>query len=225
VAEGIQANGGQSTATTTDVRDEESIVEMVERAVATYGRLDILHNNAADLSNESMGRDRLIADMDVEVWDRSMVVNLRGPMLGCKHAIPRMIETGGGIIVNTSSTSALTGDVQRTAYGAAKAGLEVLTRNVAAMYAADGIRCNAIAPGLMLSPVAVRNLSAEQLLDFRAERLVPEPGVPEDMAGLVAFLVSEDARYITGQVITFDGGMSVHRPSLTLDAWRAARPT
>jgi NAD(P)-dependent dehydrogenase (short-subunit alcohol dehydrogenase family) len=224
VAEEIEAMGRRGLAVTTDVREEEAIAEMVARTTATFGRLDVLHNNAADLSNESMGRDQLITDMDVEIWDRSMVVNLRGPMLGCKHAIPAMLATGGGSIVNTSSTAALTGDVQRTAYGAAKAGLLVLTRNVATMYGAQGIRCNAVAPGLMLSPIAVQNLSAEQLREFASERLLPAPGVPEDMAGLVAFLASDDARYITGQVLVFDGGTTAHRPSLTLEAWRRGEP-
>jgi NAD(P)-dependent dehydrogenase (short-subunit alcohol dehydrogenase family) len=223
VASEIVDAGGRAVACETDVRSEESVKAMVARAVEEFGRLDILHNNAADLSNESMGRDEMIEDMDVEIWDRSMLVNLRGPMLGCKHALRHMVAAGSGVIINTTSTSAFLGDVQRTAYGAAKAGLVLLTKNIASQYGARRIRCNAIAPGLMLSPIALENLSDDMLLDFRCERLVPEPGQPEDMAGLATFLASDDARYITGQVIVFDGGTSVRRPSLALEAWRRAK--
>lgn len=223
VAAEIVDAGGRAVACEADVRSEEAVARMVARALETFGRLDILHNNAADLSNDSMGRDQLIADMDVEIWDRSMLVNLRGPMLGCKYALRHMAEVGRGVIINTASTAAIMGDVQRTAYGAAKAGLAVLTRNIATQYGALGIRCNAIAPGLMLSPVAIANLSEDMLLEFRAERLVPDPGQPEDMAGLATFLASDDARYITGQTIVFDGGASVGRPSLALQEWRRAK--
>jgi NAD(P)-dependent dehydrogenase (short-subunit alcohol dehydrogenase family) len=215
--------GGRAVAFEADVRVEESIEAMVAHAVERFGRLDILHNNAADLSNESMGRDQMIADMDVEIWDRSMLVNLRGPMLGCKHALRHMVDAGHGVIINTTSTSALTGDTQRTAYGAAKAGLILLTKNVATQYGPYGVRCNAIAPGLMMSPIAVQNLSEDMQLDFRCERLLADAGQPEDMAGLATFLASDDARYITGQVIVFDGGTTAHRPSTTLHMWRRAK--
>ncbi|HEU5149714.1 MAG TPA: SDR family oxidoreductase, partial [Iamia sp.] len=216
----LVAAGAEALAQVADVSDEAAIAAMVEAVIARFGRIDVLHNNAADLGAAAMAADQAITDLDADAWDRCLRINLRGPALCCKHVLPHMVGAGRGVIVNTASTAALQGDVQRTAYGAAKAGLLVLTRNVATTYGHQGIRCNAISPGLMLSPIARESLSAEQLATFAVERLVPEAGVPEDMAGLVAFLASDDARYITGQNIVFDGGTTAHRPSLTLDAWR-----
>jgi NAD(P)-dependent dehydrogenase (short-subunit alcohol dehydrogenase family) len=220
VAAEVVDAGGEALAQVADVAEETEIAAMVDATIARFGRIDVLHNNAADLSPAAMAADRDLIDLDAEAWDRCLRVNLRGPALCCKHVLPHMVAAGRGVIVNTASTAALQGDVQRTAYGAAKAGLLVLTRNVASTYGHHGIRCNAISPGLMLSPIARASLSAEQLAEFAAERLLAEPGVPEDMAGLVAFLVSDDARYITGQNIVFDGGTTAHRPSLSVDAWR-----
>lgn len=219
VADEIVAAGGNAVALPTDVRVESDVAAMVKDVVDRFGRLDILHNNAADLSDEQMHADEDPVTMDVAVWDQAMAANLRGPMLGCKYAIPVMVGAGGGVILNTASTSGLIGDVRRPAYAASKAGVISLTQCVATLYGQAGIRCVAIAPGLMLSPVALRNLSEEQRRVFRAERLIDHEGTPEDLAGLATFLASDDAEYITGQTIVMDGGMLAHRPSLTLDHW------
>jgi NAD(P)-dependent dehydrogenase (short-subunit alcohol dehydrogenase family) len=224
VAAEIERAGGRAVAVESDVRDEAAVASMTAAATTTFGRLDILHNNAADLSREMVAGDRDIVDLDINIFDRAIAVNLRGAVLGCKHAIPAMLEGNGGVIVNTASTSAFTGDVVRPAYGASKAGLVALTRYVATMYGRRGIRCNAVAPGLMLTPPALRELSDEQLLIHACERLVDEAGRPEDLAGVVAFLVSDEARYIQGEVIVLDGGVLAHRPSYSLDLWREHHP-
>lgn len=213
VADEIEASGGRAAAQTTEVSSEASIREMVAAAVAHFGGIDILHNNAADSDPALMGRDLELADMAVDVWDATFAVNLRGPMLGCKHAIPHMLERGGGAIVNTSSVSGQVGDLSRAAYGASKAGLDSLTRYVATQYGKRGIRCNAIAPGVIETPALAANLPVEQLAVFERSHLTPRLGRPADIAAAVVFLASDDAAFITGQTIAVDGGLLAHHPT------------
>jgi len=213
VAGEIADDGGRAVAIRTDVAREAEIRAMVEAAVAEFGGLDILHNNAAAASPALMSRDRDIVSMEVEVWDQTFAVNLRGPMLGCKHAIPVMIARGGGVIVNTSSVSGLTGDLSRPAYGASKGGIEALTLNVATQYGKQGIRCNAIAPGVMETPALIANVSPEDIALYRRNHLTPRLGLPEDVAATVVFLASPGAAFITGQTIRVDGGLLSHHPA------------
>lgn len=197
-----------------DVGDETSIQAMVEAAVSTFGGLDILHNNAADSDPALQSRDLGVTELETDVWDRTMRVNLRGPMLGCKHAIPRMIERGGGAIINTSSASGLTGDIARAAYAASKAGLQSLTQSVATQYGKQGIRCNAIAPGIIATPALAANISPEQVAVYLGNTLTPRLGVPEDIAAAVVFLASDLAGFITGQILSVDGGLLAHHPAV-----------
>ena len=158
VAGEIVGQGGRAHAQKVDLGDEGSISAMVEAAIQKFGGLDILHNNAADSDPALMAADGPIVDLTTEVWDRNMRINLRGPMLGCKYAIPHMIRRGGGSIINTSSASGLTGDMVRAAYAASKAGLGSLTQNVAVQYGKHGIRCNAVAPGVIATPALEANV-------------------------------------------------------------------
>lgn len=215
VAQEIRQEGGRAQGQQTDVAEEASVIAMVESACRHFGKLDILHNNAADSDPELMARDLELVDMETEVWDRAQRVNLRGPMLGCKHAIPRMLEEGGGVIVNTTSASGLVGDLARPAYGASKAGLDSLTRYVATQYGKRGIRCNAIAPGVIATPALVANVPAEQIDVYARNHLTPRMGSPEDIARVVVFLASEDAAYITGQTLCVDGGLLAHHPTFS----------
>ena len=157
-------------------------------------------------------RDGDIVSLDVEVWDRTMAVNLRGPMLGCKHAIPHMIQAGGGAIVTTSSTSGQFGDLSRAAYGVSKAGIDSLTRYVATLYGKQGIRANAIAPGVVKTPALAANVAPEELALFERNHVTPGMGEPQHIAQVVAFLLSDAAAYITGQVVNVDGGLVCHTP-------------
>lgn len=214
VAKELEGKGLSASGVAADVGDEASVRAMVEAAVERHGRLDILHNNAADSDPALMSRDGPITELEAEVWDRTMRVNLRGPMLGCKYAIPHMIAGGGGTIVNTSSASGLTGDLSRPAYGASKAGLQSLTQSVATQYGKQGIRCNAVAPGVIDTPALAANVPPEQIAIYEGSTLTPRLGAPEDIAAAVLFLVSDAAAFVTGQVLSVDGGLLAHHPTV-----------
>ncbi|HEY8123580.1 MAG TPA: SDR family NAD(P)-dependent oxidoreductase [Myxococcota bacterium] len=214
VAHEVAAAGGRAHAQAVDVADESSVAAMVAAAVAHFGGLDVLHNNAAATDWSILGGDGEIAQLDLAIWERSLAVNLRGPFLGCKHAIPAMLKRGRGSIVNTSSASGSTGDLVRTAYGVSKAGVDGLTRYVATQYGKRGIRCNAIAPGVIETPALRQNVPAEQVALFERHHLTPRLGTPEDIAAAVVFLASDDAAFITGQIICVDGGLLAHHPTV-----------
>ena len=211
--------GDAAIAVAVDVSDEQSVRRMVGSVVDRWGRIDIVHNNAAALGLDVLGRDGDVVDMEVDVWDRTMAVNLRGAMLVCKHAIPVMLSGGRGAIVNTSSLSGLLGEENHLAYACSKAALLAFTRHVANMHGVHGIRCNAVAPGLMLTDVAVERLSERQLKAFRSERLLDAAARPEDVANLVVFLVSDLAACITGQTYVIDAGTMAKRPRAAMRMW------
>jgi NAD(P)-dependent dehydrogenase (short-subunit alcohol dehydrogenase family) len=206
----IEDAGGHALAVEADVGDEQSVAAMVERTVTHFGALHLLHNNAADVV--IIQRDGDVLSMDVEVWDRTMAINLRGPMLGCKHAIPHMISAGGGAIVTTSSLSGQFGDLSRVAYGVSKAGIDSLTRYVATIYGKQNIRANAVAPGVVKTPSLAANVTADELALFERNHVTPGIGEPPHIASVVAFLLSDAAAYVTGQILNVDGGMRMHTP-------------
>jgi NAD(P)-dependent dehydrogenase (short-subunit alcohol dehydrogenase family) len=202
-----------------DVSVEEEVRGLVARAVDKRGRLDILHNNAAAVDPGTYSRDVAVADLALDVWERTMAVNLRGVLLGCKYAVPAMRAGGGGAIVNTASVGAMHGGDDHAAYGVSKAGVVSLTRYVASMYGRERIRCNAVAPGLILSETAEEVLSAEQLSAFATERALPWAAEPEDIAGIVCWLASDDARCITGETVVADSGILARRPRDSMSEW------
>jgi NAD(P)-dependent dehydrogenase (short-subunit alcohol dehydrogenase family) len=212
VAGEITAAGGTALALRVDLADQASIIALYSAVAARFGRLDILHNNAADTRGEQIARDMAIAAMDVDIWDRAFAVNTRGTMLMIKHALPAMLAGGGGSIINTSSGAGLTGDLFAPAYAASKAAINCLTKYVAAQYGKQKIRCNVVSPGLILTPTARANSSAETLQNFERHSLTPYLGQPEDIAAAVAYLASDDARFVTAQVIVVDGGYTNHMP-------------
>ncbi len=214
MADDVKALGGEAVARLVDVADGDLLRAAVDETVERFGRLDILVNNAAEQRPEVMGLDTDVVDTPVEVWDRSMNVNLRGPMLASKFSIPHMLaSTGKGVIINISSTAADAGDVVMMSYSASKAAMHALTRSIATSHGPRGIRCNAIASGLVLTEAAQRHVPQASLDVWRRHRLVKEPGRPEDVAELAVYLASDASRYITGQAITIDGGAgSVHQP-------------
>jgi NAD(P)-dependent dehydrogenase (short-subunit alcohol dehydrogenase family) len=213
-AEQIRAEGGDAIAVETDVRVEEEVQRMVATAVREFGRLDILHNNAADLALQWDPGDPPITEMVVESFYAQIETLLLGPMLGCKHAIPAMLETGGGSITCTSSISGEMGELNLTVYSVAKAGVNQLVRAVSAQYGKRGIRCNGVAPGLILSSPGLK-IGEELIAQYTRHCDTPYVGQPADTAKVVAFLHSDAARYITGQVIRVDGGFTEHSPMVT----------
>lgn len=214
VAGEVEARGGKAHPQRVDLAQEQSIVAMIDSAITRFGRLDVLHNNAADSDPALMAADGAIVDLTAEVWDRNMRINLRAPMLGCKHAIPHMIRGGGGSIINTSSASGLTGDVVRAAYAASKAGLGSLTQNVAVQYGKQGIRCNAVAPGVIATPALEANVPNAAVEVYVENTLTPRLGRPEDIAAVVVFLASDASSFVTGQVLSVDGGILAHHTAM-----------
>jgi NAD(P)-dependent dehydrogenase (short-subunit alcohol dehydrogenase family) len=210
VADEIVAGGGEALAVKVDVGSEASVIALVEVVMDTFGALHVLHNNAAITSPAHQRRDGNLLELDVEVWDETMRIDLRGPMLGCKHAIPHLIESGGGSIVNTTSNSALAGDLTLNAYAAAKGGLNTLTLSVATAFGKQGIRCNAVSPAHIESPSLAAVVPAEVVEMLRSQCLTPGLGSPQDVANMVLFLASEEAAFITGQILRVDGGALSH---------------
>src|SRR5438132_10381234 len=174
-AERVAGELGSAVAAEVDVSDEPSVVRMVKTAVESFGGLDVLHNNATDSATNAVDTD--IVTLDMAVFDRLVAVNLKGQFMGCKHAIPHMLARGGGSIVNTASVDGFVGRGVRAAYGASKAGVVLLTKSVASQYGSRGIRCNAVAPGLVLTP-AVGDLTHEKLELASRTSPMPRLGAP-----------------------------------------------
>jgi len=204
-AERIAAAGGTATHVAFDLADPDSVAGLIHAAATTYGGVDLLFNVGADMT--AIRADTDVVDIEFAVWDRVMTVNLRGYVAAMKYAIPRMLERGGGAIVNMSSAAAFQGEPARPAYATAKAGIGALTRHVASRWGKEGIRCNAVAPGFTATE-AIRSvpqwpeLQAGALKRIRGTRV----GDPDDIAALVAFLLSEEGEWINGQVVNIDGG-------------------
>lgn len=214
VAAEIEGQGAQALAVQCDVSLEADVRNMVEAVVGRFGRVDILHNNAAVLSVEQRQRDRDVINMDVEAWDRAMAVNLRGAMLCSKYAIREMLKHGRGSVIFVTSGLGVQGDLSLSAYAASKAALIMLSRSVAAQYGKQGIRSNALQIGLAPAENAHKSMPAPLLDILRENHLTPELGTPRQIADVVAFLASDESAFVTGTTLVADGGYGSHTPSL-----------
>ncbi|WP_156680459.1 SDR family NAD(P)-dependent oxidoreductase [Sphingomonas profundi] len=209
-AEEIKEAGGEADFVICDIGDEAQIEQAVAATVARFGRLDILHNNAALLSPDVLAADVDVLTIPVEVWDQVMNVSLRGTMLGCKYGVKAMLETGGGAIVNTSSMYGMSAFNRMPAYGVSKAAINMLTQHVATAYGRKNIRCNAVAPAL-IKTAASEAFIPKPLTELHDDAAaLPFSGTAQDMANVVAFLASDESRYITGEVLRVDGGTTSH---------------
>jgi NAD(P)-dependent dehydrogenase (short-subunit alcohol dehydrogenase family) len=204
----IEAAGGKAAPIHCDIADEASVAAMVKATVDRHGGLDAIHINAADLS--IIGQDLDVLAVSMEIFDRTIAVDLRGHVLCTRHALPALLKRGGGAIVYTSSGAAFIGEPTRVSYGIAKAGIHALMRHVASRWGNEGIRANAVSPGLVLSETAQANLSAEQLASQLADAHTTRLGKPADIASAVAFLMSADGEWVNGQVLVVDGGRYFH---------------
>jgi NAD(P)-dependent dehydrogenase (short-subunit alcohol dehydrogenase family) len=205
----VRADGGDATFVRADVSKEADAKAMVDHAVTTYGRLDCLYNNAGVMPEA----DHSVIDTDVATWDSVMAVNVRGVFLGCKYAIPAMIEGGGGSIINIASFVALLGcSVPQDAYTASKGAVISLTRSLAVQFGPNGVRSNAICPGPVETPLLmdwlVKDEAAKQL------RLARNPtgrfGKPEEIVNLAVYLASDESRWTNGASLVVDGGITVN---------------
>lgn len=206
----IRDEGGKASAEKVDVRDEESVAELMDRVAEQHGKIDGLHNDMS--SYRFAERDTHIVDLDTETWEDVLQTGLRGYMYTTKHSVPHMAGGGGGAIVNVSSITAWSAQPMNPAYAVAKGGVLSLTASVVASYGKYGIRCNAICGGFTVNESTDRKFTDE----FREMVLAHIPytrlGTPDDLGRLAAFLLSEDSDYISGQVISVDGGFDTPGP-------------
>lgn len=191
--------------------DLESCRSLIEQTLDKYGRIDVLVNN---VGGTDLQRDTDIGTLDITFFDQAFHLNLRSAICLSQLAIPAMLRQKGGNIVNIASIGGFTGDFRGTYYGTSKAALINLTRYIATQTGRHNIRCNAVAPGLVLTPAALKNLPEETRRTFERHNALPYLGEPQDIASAIAFLASEDARYITGQTLTADGGLTIHNPTI-----------
>ena len=191
----------------------QSCKELIDFSMNEYQRIDVLINNVGGTDPK---RDPSIEKLDINYFDEAFHLNLCCTMYLSQQVIPIMTANGGGNIVNVASISGLTADANGTLYGASKAGVINLTKYIATQMGKKNIRCNAVAPGLVLTPAALDNLNEDVRNIFLGQCATPYLGEPEDVAATIAFLASNDARYITGQTIVVDGGLTVHNPTVAL---------
>ena len=205
-AAGITAAGGAAVYVHADVSKETDAGAMVAAAVARFGRLDVLYNNAGIMPGED-GSVHLTTE---EVWDKVLAVNVKGVAFGCKYGIPAMLSSGGGSIINVASFVAWLGAAtSQTAYTSSKGAVLSMTREIAVEYARKGIRCNALCPGPIETPLLMQLLSDEAK---RQRRFVHIPmgrlGQAEELAKAALFLASDDSSFMTGASLIVDGGVT-----------------
>jgi NAD(P)-dependent dehydrogenase (short-subunit alcohol dehydrogenase family) len=211
-ATAIRAAGGEALVVQGDAASAADWRRVVEQTVRQYGRLDVLVNSA------SWTRAVPAVDLEEADWDRSIAVTLKSVYLGAKHCIPEMRKAGGGAIVNISSANGLISNPSFAAYSAAKSGVLGLTRNLAIDYGLEGIRVNAICPGLIVNEQTEARLLADEA-EARGSRdpyLVGRWGRPQDVAFAALYLASDEAAFVTGTVLAVDGGLTCQSPEATI---------
>ncbi len=205
----ITSDGGEAQAVVADVSDRGQIEAAVSRCVQAYGTVDVLVNNAG------VNLPGVFHEADDATIDRTLDVNLKGPIYACQAAIPHMLEHGGGSIVNISSVNGVVAEPLLTVYAASKGGVVMLSRGIALDYAKQGIRCNVICPGWVDTPI---NYAHAELLGgiesvyatIDSFQPIGRPGTPEEIANVALFLASDEASFMTGSVVLADGGMTAH---------------
>ncbi len=202
----LQKRGATIIGCTANVTSDTDVETMLNAATSTFGRLDILCNNAgiSDLVAP-------VAEVSLELWERVLAVNLNGPFLACRRAIPLFLEQGSGCIVNTASEGGLRGGVAGTAYTVSKHAVIGLTRSIAFHYGERGIRCNAVCPGRVATAIGVGNGVPSEAGLARVRSLIQgsapsRVATPEEIAAAMVFLASNEASFINGVILPVDGG-------------------
>ena len=199
--------GGAATAMRIDVSDPAQVQTMVQHCVELHGRIDVLVNNAG------VNIPGVLHEVPDDVIDRTLAVNVKGPIYGCRAAIPHMLEQGGGSIVNISSVNGIVSEPFLSVYSASKGAVVMLTKGVALDYAKQNIRCNAICPGWVDTPINYAHaemLGGLQHVYDTIDSFQPigRPGRPEEIAHVALFLASDEASFMTGAIVSADGGMT-----------------
>jgi NAD(P)-dependent dehydrogenase (short-subunit alcohol dehydrogenase family) len=208
VAEEIKAIGGEVLVLKTDVTSEKNTAEMVKKTVDRFGKIDILVNNAAVIGGKDFMKppEQLVAGD----WDRILAVNIKGVFLCCKAVIPYMKKQGNGKIINITSTTAFTGLPLFLHYSTTKGGIVTMTRGLARALGDFNINVNAVAPGLVMTEAMQAIFSEEDAKQVLATQLIKKSIQPEDVAGAVVFLASDEANMITGQTLGVNAGEYLH---------------
>lgn len=204
----IRAMGGEAIAVPGDISQASTWQALVQAALENFGKVNILMNNAAQAYVKPA------IEFTEEEWNRAFAVSLTGPWLGAKYCIPEMIKAGGGSIVFTSTVNSLITNPGFGVYSSSKAGLNGLTRSLAMEYGRSGIRCNAIAPGLIVGARQQEAMQHDPLEEQMNIDLYPvgRYGRPEDIANVALFLASDEAAFVTGIVMVADGGLTLQSP-------------
>ena len=210
VVDSIIAEGGKAAFHTMDITDPASIEKLVEDTAATYGHIDILVNNAANVAL----KDGRVDELTIEMWDAIFQSDMRGTFYVTKCALPHMIQAGGGSIINIGSMASCGGDLGSTAYASAKAGVDMFTKSVALQYGKQNIRCNCVRPGLIVTPDNEAKVPPALKEIFLSNIMVNRYGCPEDIGNACVYFGSDESAYVTGQIITVDGGLNSHAPTV-----------
>ncbi len=206
-AAGIESAGGRATPLRLDIGDEGSVQAFIQAAVDTHGGIDGFHANALDITFAAGDLDAVSTRM--EAYDGLMQANLRGYYLCTRYAVPHLVARGGGSMLYTSSASAYAGTPDRPVYAMVKSGIHALARHVASRWGKQGVRSNVIAPGVIFHPAVAAVMGEQYAEEVLQDLKVCRIGRPEDIAAMAALLMSEEGGYITGQVISVDGGATM----------------
>jgi NAD(P)-dependent dehydrogenase (short-subunit alcohol dehydrogenase family) len=207
----IESAGGKAVAQQYDASDEASIRALMTRAIEEFGGIDGVHVNAMDMSGRTLGVDGQhdLLTLPLEVWRRTIDVGLTGLLLTARHAIPHLLERGGGGIVVTTSVTVYKGEPTRLAYATVKTGMTAIVRHIASRWGREGVRANAVAPGRVVGPAALAAMSDEEkddVLRIGRSHLI---GRGDDIAAMVSFLLSDDGAWLNGQIVSVDGGVAM----------------
>jgi NAD(P)-dependent dehydrogenase (short-subunit alcohol dehydrogenase family) len=208
VVEQIVNAGGQAVAVHADVSTFSDVQALAATALDRFGRVDIWHNNAAAFGADVIMRDFSVIEVDLTVWERTLAVNLTGALLGCRVAVPAMLQTGGGSIINMSSVAAWFPEDTRVSYSVTKAAVINLTKHVATAFGKQAVRCNAIAPGVVVTENSRKHMGDEWIKGmekFHSSVRLPDP---DDIANAVCYLASDMALMVNGHVLVVDGGLT-----------------